>query len=58
MIKVRAIAQPFEYDEYKKAKIKEKLEKEAETRISAKKKLPKVNAKYAVKTMKVTVLIF
>jgi ribosome biogenesis protein ENP2 len=48
---LRAVAEPFEYDEYKKAKIKEKIEKQAEGRIAAKKKMPKVNAKMATRIL-------
>ena len=40
--------EPFAYDEYRKNKIKERLEKERTTRIQ-KKKLPKVNKQLAEK---------
>jgi len=42
--KMKAITDPFEYEKYRKEKIKEKIDKEASTRISVKKKLPSVNA--------------
>lgn len=34
--KAKSIIQPFKYDEYKKAKIKEKIEKEREERVKIK----------------------
>lgn len=46
---LRSLAEPFEYDKYKREKVKEKLEKEAASRISVKKKMPKVNAKLAAR---------
>jgi len=49
--KMRAISEPFEYDEYRKAKIKERIEKESTTRVSAKKQLPKVNANIAARIL-------
>ena len=41
--KARAIANPFAYDDFKKRLAKERIEKETESRISAVRKLPKVN---------------
>lgn len=49
--KLRAAEKPFEYEQYRKEKIQQKIEKEAETRIGAKKKMPKVNAKAATRIM-------
>lgn len=48
--KARAIANPFLFEDHKKQKAKQKLEKERESRISAKaKKLPKINRSMAKK---------
>jgi len=47
--KLRAASKPFEYDEYRKAKIKEKIEAKRESRISVRKRTPKVNADLAEK---------
>lgn len=41
--KARSISEPFAYDEYRKQKIQQKLEEQMATRITAPKKLPKVN---------------
>lgn len=41
--KARAIANPFAFEEYKERLVKEKLQKETESRISTINKLPKVN---------------
>jgi ribosome biogenesis protein ENP2 len=49
--KARAMANPFEYEEYKKKKVAEKIEKERKSRISAVKKLPKVNRALAEKLL-------
>ena len=46
MVQARSIVEPFAYEEYRKNKIREKLEKERSTRIQ-KKKLPKVNKQLA-----------
>ena len=40
--KAKAIAEPFSYDDFKKKKVKEKLEEERQSRITVKKKAPKV----------------
>eukprot|EP01117_Protostelium_nocturnum_P012106 TRINITY_DN4437_c0_g1_i1.p1 TRINITY_DN4437_c0_g1~~TRINITY_DN4437_c0_g1_i1.p1 ORF type:complete len:689 (-),score=249.77 TRINITY_DN4437_c0_g1_i1:59-2125(-) len=45
--KFKAIADPFEFENYRKEKIQQKIEEERETRIAVKKKAPKVNAKMA-----------
>ncbi|CEG01703.1 WD40 repeat [Ostreococcus tauri] len=47
--KAKAIAEPFSYDDFKKKKIKEKLEEERQSRITIKKKAPKVNAVLAAR---------
>src|SRR5687768_16449645 len=47
--RLRALADPEQFEQYKKKKIEEKLAKESEGRIKAKRKLPKVNAKLAQK---------
>ncbi|KAI8105935.1 hypothetical protein M9434_000514 [Picochlorum sp. BPE23] len=47
--KAKSIADPFAYETYKKKKIEEKLEEERKSRISAGKKLPKVNATTAAR---------
>ncbi|KAJ3169537.1 Nucleolar protein 10 [Geranomyces variabilis] len=49
--KAKAIANPFEYDEYKKRMVQERIEKQRASRISAVKKLPKINRNMAVKLM-------
>ena len=46
---MKAIGQPFEYENYRKQKIKEKIEQEAATRIDVKQKAPKVNARVAAR---------
>lgn len=50
--KLRAVSKPFEYEEYRKAKIREKIEAKRESRIATMKKLPKVNKDLAEKMMK------
>ena len=45
--KAKAIANPFQYEEYRKQRIAKKLDAERTSRISASKKLPKVNASLA-----------
>jgi len=47
--KAKAIAEPFSYDDFKKKKVKEKLEEERKSRITVKKKAPKVNAVLAAR---------
>jgi ribosome biogenesis protein ENP2 len=50
--KAKAIAEPFSYDEYRARKVEEKLAEERATRITVKKKLPKVNAALAARLEK------
>lgn len=53
--KLRAVAKPFEYEEYRKLKLKEKLDAKRENRIATVKpvnQLPKINAELAKKLMK------
>ncbi|CAO3627840.1 unnamed protein product [Cunninghamella echinulata] len=45
--KAKLIANPFEYDDYKERKVREKLEKERASRIRANNKLPAVNKQLA-----------
>ncbi|KAJ3274203.1 Nucleolar protein 10 [Terramyces sp. JEL0728] len=45
--KAKAIANPFEFDEYKKNLVQKKIEEKRASRISAKSKLPKVNSAIA-----------
>lgn len=47
--KLRAVSKPFEYEEYRKQKIREKIEANRSSRISVSKKLPKVNQQLAEK---------
>ena len=47
--KAKAIAEPFSYDDFKKKKVKEKLDEERKSRITVKKKAPKVNALLAAR---------
>ena len=49
--KARAVANPFEYQEYRKRLIKEKLQAEQQSRIAVTKKLPKVNREVAEKIL-------
>ncbi|TPX70644.1 hypothetical protein SpCBS45565_g01682 [Spizellomyces sp. 'palustris'] len=49
--KAKAIANPFEYEEYKRRMVQERIEKQRASRISAVKKLPKINRTMAVKLM-------
>jgi ribosome biogenesis protein ENP2 len=50
--KLRAVSKPFEYDEYRKKQIQEKIEKTRGSRISITKKLPKVNKELAERMIK------
>lgn len=45
--KAKLISEPFNFDEYKQRKIKEKLEKERENRVKIARKLPVVNTELA-----------
>jgi ribosome biogenesis protein ENP2 len=47
--KLRAVSKPFEYEEHRKRKIREKIEENRKSRIIAQKRLPKVNKDLAVK---------
>ena len=49
--KLRAVSKPFEYEEHRKRKIREKIEAKRQSRIAAVKRLPKVNAALAEKLM-------
>lgn len=55
--KLRAVSKPFEYEEYRKRKVQEEIEKRREKRIAPLKRLklaklgPKVNAALAEKLM-------
>lgn len=49
--KAKSIANPFDYVNFKKAKVQSKIEKERETRIRASKNLPKVNKELAAKLL-------
>lgn len=49
--KAKAIANPFEFDEYKKQMIQKKIEEKRSSRISAIKNLPKVNREMAKELM-------
>lgn len=49
--KLRAIAEPFEYEKYKQEKIQAKLAQQAASRISVRKRAPKVNAKTAARIL-------
>jgi ribosome biogenesis protein ENP2 len=50
--KLRAVSKPFEYEEHKKAKIRQKLEEKRQSRINAQKRLPKFNQQLAEKILK------
>ncbi|KAI8064391.1 WD40-repeat-containing domain protein [Gongronella butleri] len=52
--KAKLIANPFEYDDYKQRKIRDKLEKDRASRIRAKEKLPQVNKQLAQQLLKDT----
>ena len=47
--KAKAIAEPFSYEDYRARKVEERLAEERATRITVKKKLPKVNAALAAR---------
>lgn len=49
--KAKLIANPFAFEEYKQQKVREKIEKERESRIRAKNRLPAVNKKIAQRIM-------
>ena len=50
--KLRAVSKPFEYEEHRKKKIREKIEEKRASRITARARLPKVNSALAEKLMK------
>jgi ribosome biogenesis protein ENP2 len=50
--KLRAVSKPFEYEEYRKQKLKEKIDEKRGSRISVIKKVPKVNKELAEKLIK------
>lgn len=50
--KLRAVSKPFEYEEYRKQKIREKIEEKRQNRISVTKNLPKVNKDLAAKLLR------
>ena len=50
--KARAIANPFEFEEHKKRIVQQRIDEQRQSRISAVKKLPKVNKTLAAKLMK------
>ncbi|KAI8344326.1 WD40-repeat-containing domain protein [Chlamydoabsidia padenii] len=52
--KAKLIANPFEYDDYKQRKVREKMEKERASRIRANNKLPAVNKQLAQKLLEDT----
>jgi ribosome biogenesis protein ENP2 len=49
--RLRAVSQPFAYENYRKQKIKEKVEERAKNRIAPRRKAPKVNAALAERLM-------
>jgi len=50
--KLRAVSKPFEYEEHRKKKIREKIDEKRQSRIIAQKRLPKVNKELAEKMLK------
>jgi ribosome biogenesis protein ENP2 len=50
--KLRAVSKPFEYEEYRLQKIRDKIEEKRQSRITAVKRLPKVNKELAEKMLK------
>lgn len=50
--KLRAVSKPFEYEEHRKKKIRDKIEAARQSRITAVKRLPKVNKNLAEKLMR------
>ncbi|CAO3597569.1 unnamed protein product [Absidia cylindrospora] len=52
--KAKLIANPFEYDDYKERKVREKMDKERASRIRANNKLPAVNKQLAKKLLEDT----
>ena len=50
--KLRAVSKPFEYEEHRKARIREKVEERRKSRITAQKRLPSVNKQLAEKMLR------
>jgi ribosome biogenesis protein ENP2 len=50
--KLRAVSKPFEYEEYMKKKIREKIDEKREKRIIPQKRIPKINKELAEKFAK------
>lgn len=50
--KLRAVSKPFEYEEHRKKRIKEKVEEKRASRIIAQKRIPKVNKELAEKLLR------
>lgn len=50
--KLRAVSKPFEYEEYRKKKIQERIEAKRASRIATVQRLPKVNTSLAQKLLK------
>lgn len=50
--KLRAVSKPFEFEEHRKKRIREKIEEKRQSRITALKRLPKVNRDLAEKLSK------
>ncbi|CAE7680866.1 nol10, partial [Symbiodinium microadriaticum] len=50
--KLRAVSKPFEYEEHRKARIREKVEERRKSRITALKRLPSVNKQLAEKILR------
>lgn len=50
--KLRAVSKPFEYDEHRKKKIRDKIEEKRASRIITQKRIPKVNKELAAKMLK------
>jgi ribosome biogenesis protein ENP2 len=46
-LKAKAVVDPFSYDQYRKDKIREKIEQQRAKRITVQRKVPKVNANFA-----------
>ena len=49
--KLRAVSKPFEYEEYRLSKIKDKINEKRSSRITPRKRLPKVNKQLAEKLL-------
>ena len=51
-MKLRSVSKPFEYEEFRKKKIQDKIDEKRKSRISALKRLPKVNQALAERFLK------